>query len=380
MVLVEMPLLSGLFGEQSNILTWIIQVFFLVFIFAYIFYGQRLQMALWARDIERSLYKLKALRDKAREISISTVKELGKPEVDPTSRIDQFLERFFIEPVNLDPAGIVWKLDHLLNVRDLSMKDEVRRLAPNADESTINNLENLLEAAMDLNFVYRYIRHYYILSKRTKSYLLLAQLQMIMPIILEQASAFEGAIQAFSKGQPIGDGAGALVANKLVRGKEWKKIEKDMVFAETSIDSRKVYVLKAEGPGGNVGKPGDAITTLIENLKSSDSSKPSLIIMVDAALKFEGEKTGDVAEGIGAAIGGIGVERFKIEEVANKYKIPLFAVVIKESLREAISPMKKEIYEGVEKALERIKRIISENTKEGDIVIIAGIGNTIGIA
>ena len=173
MVLVEMPLLSGLFGEQSNILTWIIQVFFLVFIFAYIFYGQRLQMALWARDIERSLYKLKALRDKAREISISTVKELGKPEVDPTSRIDQFLERFFIEPVNLDPAGIVWKLDHLLNVRDLSMKDEVRRLAPNADESTINNLENLLEAAMDLNFVYRYIRHYYILSKRTKSYLLL---------------------------------------------------------------------------------------------------------------------------------------------------------------------------------------------------------------
>jgi len=208
----------------------------------------------------------------------------------------------------------------------------------------------------------------------------LAQLQMIMPIILEQASAFEGAIQAFSKGQPIGDGAGALVANKLVRGREWKKIEKDMVFAETSIDSRKVYVLKAEGPGGNVGKPGDAITTLIENLKSSDSSKPSLIIMVDAALKFEGEKTGDVAEGIGAAIGGIGVERFKIEEVANKYKIPLFAVVIKESLREAISPMKKEIYEGVEKALERIKRIISENTKEGDIVIIAGIGNTIGIA
>ncbi|MGP3666902.1 MAG: DUF1512 domain-containing protein [Candidatus Bathyarchaeota archaeon] len=375
-----MPPLSELFGEQPSIINWVIQAVFLAFIFVYIFYGQRLQMALWARDVERSLYKIKALRDKAREISISTVKELGKPEIDPTQRIDQFLERFFIEPVSLDPAGIVWKLDHLLNVRDLSMKDEVRRLAPNADESTINSLENLLEAAVDLNFVYRYVRHYYLLSKRTKSYFLLAQLQMIMPIILEQALAFEGAIQAFSKGQPIGDGAGALVANKLARGVEWKKIEKDMIFAETSIDGRKVYALKAEGPGGNVGKPGDAIAALIENAIASGLGKPSLIIMVDAALKFEGEKTGDVAEGIGAAIGGIGVEKFKIEEVANKYKIPLFAVVIKESLKEAISPMRKDIYEGVEKALERIKRIINENTKEGDTVIVAGIGNTIGIA
>ncbi|RLG90966.1 MAG: DUF1512 domain-containing protein, partial [Candidatus Hecatellales archaeon] len=43
-------------------------------------------------------------------------------------------------------------------------------------------------------------------------------------------------------------------------------------------------------------------------------------------------------------------------------------------------PMKKDIYEGVEKAIERVKRIIRENTKEGEVVVVAGIGNTIGIA
>ena len=87
-----------------------------------------------------------------------------------------------------------------------------------------------------------------------------------------------------------------------------------------------------------------------------------------------------MAEGVGAAIGGIGTERFKIEEVAHKHKIPLFAVIVKQSLKEAIAPMKKEIYGGVEKAIERVKRIINENTKEGDTVFVAGIGNTIGIA
>jgi hypothetical protein len=149
-----------------------------------------------------------------------------------------------------------------------------------------------------------------------------------------------------------------------------------MIVAETSIEGRKIFALKAEGPGGNVGKPGDALKKVID----SCDGKVSLVIMVDAALKFEGENTGEIADGVGAAIGGIGTERFKIEEVAHKYKIPVFAVVIKESLKEAIAPMKKEIYDGVEKAIERVKRVIKEHTKEGDIVIIAGIGNTIGIA
>jgi len=359
-----------LFGEQTNVLGWVIQIFFLAFIFAYFFYGQRIQMAMWARDIEKAIHKLLFMKDRARETSIKTVKEIGKPAEDPTPRVDQFMERFFIEPVGMDPAGIVWKFDHLLDVRDASLKDEVRRIAPEVSESNLNNLENLLEASSDLNLIYRIVKHYYLFGKRTKSYIIIAQLHMLLPIIMEAASAYDGAIQAFATGQPIGDGAGALLVNKLIRGKEFKKIEKDMI-----VEGRKAFILKAEGPGGNVGKPGDALKNIIDSI----GGKLSLVIMVDAALKFEGEKTGDVSEGVGAAIGGVGTERFKIEEVAHKYKTPLFAVVVKESLREAIAPMKKEIYEGVDKAVERVKRIIRENTKEGETVVIAGIGNTIGI-
>jgi len=366
---------STLFGGEAGPYSWIMQALFFAFIFVWMFYGQRMQVAMWNRAIEGSLRKLGYMKEHARTTTIKTVKEQGKPEGDPTARVDQFLERFFIQPVDMDPAGIVPKFDHLLDIRDTSMKEEVRRIAPKADESKVNNLENLVEAAMDLNLLYRIVRHYYLYAKRTHSYIITAQLQMILPQIMDVAQAYNGAIQAFSKGQPVGDGAGPLLVNKLMRNTEFKRVEKDMVMAETSLEGRKVTVLKAEGPGGNVGKPGDALKTIID----THTEPFSLVIMVDAALKLEGENTGDVSEGIGAAIGGVGTERFKIEEVATERKIPVFAVIVKQSIKDAIAPMKKEIYTGVDKALERVKRIIKENTKEGSSVLIAGIGNTIGV-
>jgi hypothetical protein len=54
--------------------------------------------------------------------------------------------------------------------------------------------------------------------------------------------------------------------------------------------------------------------------------------------------------------------------------------VIKESLEDALSPMKKALVDAVPKVIERMKRAIRLRTKKGDTVIIAGIGNTMGIA
>ena len=93
-----------------------------------------------------------------------------------------------------------------------------------------------------------------------------------------------------------------------------------------------------------------------------------------------GEKTGEISEGIEAAIGGVGTERFKIEEEATKHKIPVHAIIIKETIQDAITPVKKEIVEAAEGVIQKIKGLIQERTKEGDLVIVAGIGNTVGIA
>ncbi|MEK0326342.1 MAG: DUF1512 family protein, partial [Nitrosopumilus sp.] len=134
----------------------------------------------------------------------------------------------------------------------------------------------------------------------------------------------------------------------------------------------------AEGPGGSVGEIGTAIQNLLEG--SSQKKKANAVIMIDAALKLEGEGTGDVAEGIGAAIGGIGVDRYKIEEVASKFEIPLYAIIIKQSMGEALSVMKKEISDSVDKATLVIQRVVEEKTKKGDSIIIVGVGNTIGVS
>ncbi len=369
------PQVSQFPTGQGDIFGWILQVAWLVLIIATFIYGQRIQLTLMLREVESSLFRLKFMRDEGRKTSISTLKELGGSEADPTSRVDRFLEYVAIPPVNLDPSGVIWRLEHILDVRDLRFEDEVSLMVPGVEKAQRNNMENMLEAALALNIIYKVIRHFYVLGKKTKSLYIIMQLQMLLPLIMREAEAFANALQAFKLGQPIGDGAGALVAAKLIHGHKTRKIAKDTVMAKVSMEGRTAYVLKAEGPGGNVGKPGEAIKQIIEKNKG----KIATAIIVDAAQKLEGEKPGEVAEGVGVAIGGPQVEKYKVEETVLKYKVPVNVVLIKEDIGDAVSSLRKEVFDAAEPVIDRIKRVILERTKKGDSIIIAGVGNTIGI-
>ncbi|MGC8961529.1 MAG: DUF1512 domain-containing protein [Candidatus Bathyarchaeia archaeon] len=368
--ILQLPFLS-----QDSTLGGIISLLMYLSFILFIFFGQKMQLRMMLWEIDGVLRKLDFMRKEAKSLSLKTVKDIGKPDDDPEPVLNSLLEQFVIYPVDMDPAGIVWKLDHLMDVRDSKFKDDVKLIAPKADEVEINNLENLIEAALALNTIYRIVRHYYILGKKTSSFYIILQLQMLLPLIMQQAEALVDASKAFAEGQPIGDGIGPFIASKLMLGKAQRKMEKDMVAAEIEIEGRKAFVLKAEGPGGNVGKPGEAIRQIIEENQGSIS----MIIMIDAALKFEGENSGEISEGIGAAIGGIGTEKYKIEEEAKRFNIPLYAVIIKESVQEAITPMRKEIAEAADEAIKKIETLIKRRSREGDSIIIAGIGNTIGI-
>jgi hypothetical protein len=374
-VLAQMPIIANQLFGTGDIVSQIINVVFMAFFIGFMFYGQRIQMYVMIREVEGSLYKLKHMRDEGRKTAIETIKEIGKPQADPSARVDRYLEYFTISPQSMDPAGIVWKLDHILDIRDARLKDEVKLMAPATDEVQVNNLENTLEAAMALNYIFKVVRHFYIQGKKTLSLYVIMQLQMILPLVMKEAEAYASALKAFAYGQPIGDGAGALVAAKLMHGYETRKLPKDCVVATVPIEGRTAFIIKAEGPGGNVGKPGDAVKAVIDE----NEGKVASVIMIDAGLKLEGEGVGEVAEGIGAAIGGPGVDQFKIEESLVEYHIPINAVIVKEDIGDAVSPMRKEISDAIDKAIERVKSVILERTKEGDKIIIVGVGNTIGI-
>jgi hypothetical protein len=362
-------------SPSSDMISTILNLVYMgVFVF-FMFFSQKIQALLMTRQVSRALTKLKIMRDKAKQAISTAIIDVGKPAGDPKPRLERLLQFFTIPPEGMDPAGVVQRLEHLFDTADTRIRDEIKAIAPGANESQLLNLQNLLEAAQTLNSLYRVVRHFYLLGKKEGTLYSTVQVQMQLPTIMEEAEAYLSFLDAFKQDKPIGDGAGALTASKIMAGKERREIAKEMVVAETAIDGRRVLVTKAKGPGGAVGKVGDAVSNLIE----ANVGKVRLVVMVDAGLKLEGEEALEVAEGIGAAIGGIGVDKYKIEEVATKYKVPVYAIIVKESLKEVLAPMNELISRAVDTVVARLRTILQERTKEGDTVIVVGVGNTLGI-
>jgi len=75
-------------------------------------------------------------------------------------------------------------------------------------------------------------------------------------------------------------------------------------------------------------------------------------------------------------MGGSGVEKTKIEEVARENDVPLEGIIVKQSPPEASKPMKKEIYDSWEAAEMKAKQMTSEH--DGPVAIF-GVGNTCGV-
>jgi hypothetical protein len=360
---------------DSNMLSYILNIVYIVFIFAFSFFSQKLQLNLVLGKISKSLTKLRHMRDKAKDEALSAIIELGKPESNPKPRLESLLQFFTIRPNSMDPSGIVHRLGYLVDTADARVKEEIKSLAPSADEKQIQDLQNLVETARGLNSLYRTVRHHYLTGKKGGSIYSTVQIQMELPLIMEEADAYFSFIDAFKQGKPIGDGVGPLVASKLMGDASMREVAEEMVAAEVTVEGRRVVVTKAKGPGGTVGKAGDAVGKLIEDYDGD----VSLLVMVDAGLKLEGEDSGYVVEGVGAAIGGVGVEKFKIEEVATKYEVPVYAMVVRQSLKEVLSPMTDVLVNSVDEVIKRLGRVIRERTKEGNTVLVVGVGNTIGI-
>jgi len=370
-------------SQSSDPISLILNLLFFLLIFISMFYGQKLQGWKASKEIETGLEKLKKWNDECKQILLTNFKEFAdkkKTQKDLMLQIEDFITFLTIGPVSLDPYGIIPKFDHIVDVRDERFKEEVAVLAPNADATQRSNLENLLEATMAIDFIYRLIRHYLILGKKSKSMILLLQISMQLGLIISMAKAYYHAAKAFSEGSPIGDGLGPLVAASFIRtvsdgDVDAKEVERETIVQEVDFEDRDIYIVRAKGPGGTVGKPGKVIKDLIEQHGDSISR----IIMIDAGLKLSGDKTGSIAIGVGAAIGGIGIEKHFIEESTTGKAIPIDALICKQSLEDAITTMKRPITQSVPKIVEKIKMAIRNRTEKGSKIIIAGIGNTIGI-
>jgi len=369
----DLDILDEFFGMGDDSNPFMMLVWFLPIIL-FVFYGQRIQLIITSRDIKKSMSELEQFRNDSRDELINYIKQKLSPNVDPTQKLDRFFDYFTIMPVDIDPNGMIPKIHHLVRSREDTTRKQVMSMFTEISTLEITKVQNLLEIVTTLQLLHKIVRHLFLTAKKQNNYPLILPLQMMLPFIMEQAEALKDAVPAFKQGQPIGDGIGPLVVGEMMLDTKKQNAEFETVYSESEFDGRKLILLKAEGPYATVGRPGEATELLVEKLK------PNIIIMIDAALKLEGEDTGDVAQGFGAAIGGIGTDRFTIEAIATKHDIPIFAIVVRQSVKDAITLMKKEISDQAENVRNQVYEMIADNSNPNETVLVIGVGNTLGVA
>ena len=358
-------------GDDSNplmMLIWILPIIL------FVFYGQRIQLIITSSDIKKKLVQLEQFRNDSRSALIEYIKKDLAVKDDITQKLDRIFDYFTIMPIDIDPNGIIPKIHRLIRSREDTTRKQIQSLLSEIDTMEITKIQNLLEIVTYLQLLHRIVRHLFLTAKKQNNYPLILPLQMMLPFIMEQAEALKDAIPAFKLGQPIGDGIGPLVVGEMMLDTKKQKAEFETVYSESKFEGRKLILLKAEGPFATVGRPAEAAEFLVEKYK------PNIIVMIDAALKLEGEDSGTVSQGFGAAIGGIGTDRFKIEELATKFDIPIFSIVVKQSVKEAITLMKKEIANKTENVKIQVHEVITDNTINGQTVLVIGVGNTLGVS
>ena len=354
-------------GDTLMMLVWIIPIVI------FVFYGQQIQLLVTSGEIKKAIKKIDKFRSDSKKELIDYVKKNLDPVDDPTKKIEQFLDYFTIMPVDMDPNGIVEKVRHTVRSREDYTRNHIKSLLPNISEIELNRVQTLLELASSLQMIHKIVNHMFLTAKKQKNYPLILPLQMILPFIMEHAKAMQAAIPAFKTGQPIGDGIGPMVVGKMMLNEEKEIISFQTALAKIDYEQRKLFLVKAEGPGSTVGRPDDALQKIVDN------NKIDAIVMIDAALKMEGEDSASVARGFGAAIGGIGTEKFQIEDIATQNKIPVFSIIVKQSVKEAITLMTKEIADQADNVRSQVYEMILENTLEGQSVVVIGVGNTAGV-
>ena len=348
----------------------IMQIIWIIFFIIMVIFGQRIMATQSILKLEKETNDIEEMAEKSKNYIIKSLSKKSNPKL--RENVSNFMEFFAINPVEIDPYGVIKKIDHIIKNSDQRFKYFVNQIAPDIPEDKKRDVKNALEGAMMTHQIAKVVRHYLELIKKYKMYQLAMIIQMQLPLITRMAKAAMHATHAFVDGIPIGDGIGSLTAANLMKGKIKAFKEEEFVVTETNFAGRNVFVSKAEGPGASTGFPGKFLIKFMKNHKIEK------IITIDAALKLEGEKTGSIAEGVGVAMGGSGVDRYEIEEIATKKNMPLDAVAIKLSDEDALGHMKKDVLDAVPKAIENVKKAVLRASKNEKILIM-GIGNTCGI-
>ena len=351
-------------GGDGGILGTLTTILFFLFLIYY-------QKILMLQTVWKAEKDLKVLEEYDKKAEGYIFKKLGKNATKKTKdSVKNFMDFFVSGPVDLDPYGIIGKIEHVMNRSEKRFQYFVDSVAPKATKEEKANIKFGIIGAIGVRQIYKIVRHLIISVKKNNNIQMVMLLQIYLPILSKMAKSQTKATKAFVEGVPIGDAIGPIVAASYMTKKATTPAN-DIVLTKEKIGKKEVFIMKADGPGSALGKIGVAVE------KTVKKEKIDHIITVDAAGKLEGEKTGSIAEGVGVAMGGIGVERSKIEEIAVKLDIPMDGIVIKMSPDEASIPIKKNVFKALDNARAVVEKNLEESTSKK--ILLIGVGNTCGV-
>ena len=213
----------------------------------FVFYGQRIQLLITSGEIKKGIKRLDGFRNESRAELIGYVEKNLRPDTNPAKKIDRILDYFTIYPADMDTAGIVDKIHHVVRSREDHTREHVRSLLPGASDLELTRVQTLLEIATSLQMLHKIINHMFLTAKKQNNYPLILPLQMVLPHVMEQAEAMRDAIPAFKSGQPVGDGIGPMVVGRMMLGCKKETIEFQTSLARTNFEDRSLLLMKAEG-------------------------------------------------------------------------------------------------------------------------------------
>lgn len=361
--------LMQLIGGDGNM---VMNILWFIMLMAFFWFYPRLMITQIMSKLETTARELEEMSGKSKEFITQKISGKKKADKKLSESVSRFFEFFVVGPTSMDPYGIVNKMDHMVQTERKRFRYFVKQVAPDMDEEMQANLEMGLAGGISMHQISKIVRHYVEMVRKTKNLQIAMVLQMQLPMIERIAKSVYKGTQHLANGDVVGDGLGPLVVTQLIGDTKMDEVYEETMMARKKINGRNVILVKAKGPGGRLGRLDQTLYKIVSK------NKLDKIVTIDAAAKLEGEKTGSLAEGVGVAMGGIGVEKSRIEDVAVEKEIPIDSIVIKMSQGEAITLMRKSILDAVPKAIESVERSL-EAVKPGATVLVVGVGNTSGV-
>ena len=137
---------------------WYSFVFFLVFYMAFFFLYPKLMVSQILWSLEKTTQKIEYMSKESREYVIKKVSK--KPDKKLRESMGRFFEFFVIEPVKLDPYGIVKKFDHVIKNEEERFEYFSDQVAPHMSEEEKANLRMGIAGSIELYMIAKIMMHY----------------------------------------------------------------------------------------------------------------------------------------------------------------------------------------------------------------------------